>query len=297
MNKEVFERVRDFVEAKYGFSDSLSFSVCDEMISHLVAGELDEFLFGTHENYKEVAAIAHKYQDLCFYDGDSDNWADSVEGPFRMSDELMTMRIFDNFSFLMSISNILGEDTLKELRKLKDMEGYQDSSVIDYLRSTFGNDNLLINSLMTMYGKDSTFSIFTDNQKGCLLTYPEGTLYYYGDGGYKFTNPILLSLEIYSRMHSNSENVTDDVSSMVAEMESFFQKDVDFSQVVSDMSLNYHESIRKITGGKPKDVLELFRDMSGSIPNASWNIDSNPLVQMLETPYHPDPSNQSTKNR
>lgn len=141
MNKEVFERVRDYVEAGYGFSDSLSFFVCDEMISHLVAGELDEFLFGTHEN------------------------------------------------------------------------------------------------------------------------------------------------------------VTDDVSLMVAEMESFFQKDVDFSQVVSDMSLNYHESIRKITGEKPKDVLELSRDMSGSIPNASWNIDSNPLVQMLETPYHPDPSNQSTKNR
>ena len=99
MNKEVFERVRDFVEAKYGFSDSLSFSVCDEMISHLVAGELDEFFFFFYENYKEIATIAHKYQDLCFYDGDSDNWADSVEGPFRMSDELMTMRIFDNFSF------------------------------------------------------------------------------------------------------------------------------------------------------------------------------------------------------
>lgn len=50
MNKEVFERVRDYVEAGYGFSDSLSFFVCDEMISHLVAGELDEFLFGTREN-------------------------------------------------------------------------------------------------------------------------------------------------------------------------------------------------------------------------------------------------------
>ena len=297
---EDFRKVKEYVVRNFGYDEatSYSFAICDSMISHLVEGELDDvlpssvFYSMSSDKKKEVLSLAHRYQGLCFYDGDSDNWLDSVEEISKIGDEGAAFRIFQNFDFLIQLAVDGGENLLKQLSEFQNYDGYMDSSVIEFLRVTFGDDLLLRQTLKSMTSPDSMYSIFTDSQKADLLTYPEGTVYFYGEDGPKLTHPLLLSCEIYNRMHSEPFSVSsqDEVSKIASELESYFHKDLDFSEVIREMSDDYHEVIRKISNRPAKDIMELQHDIHGDIPSTGWMIENNPLVQMLDTPYHPTSS-------
>lgn len=301
-----FQLVKDYVVRNFGYDGNISrsFAICDSMISHLVEGDLDEVLPSpslyslSEEEKKQVLRLAHQYQGLCFYDGDASNWGDSVEDISRISDDVSAFRVFQNFEFLIQLAREGRVPLLEQLSKFQEYEGFSDSCVIEYLRRTFGDDSLLRGTLLSMTAKDSMYSIFTDQQKADLLTYPEGTVYFYGEGGPRLTHPLLLSLEIYSRMNGKtSTNIPqDNINKMALELQEFFQEDVDFSEVVRDMSDDYHEVVRKISNRPAGNVVELYHDMHGDIPHVGWTIDDNPLVQMLETPYHPV-SNSEEKSR
>lgn len=292
-----FQKVKEYVIHNFGYDDTedYSFAICDSMISHLVEGELDDilpssaFYFMSSDKKKKILALAHQYQDLCFYDGDSVNWLDSVEEISKIGDEVAVFRIFQNFDFLIQLAAECGENSLKQLSKFRNYDGYMDSSVIEFLRVTFGDDLLLTQTLKYMTSPDSMYSIFTDSQKADLLTYPEGTVYFYGEDGPKLTHPLLLSLEIYNRMNSEPLKVSyqDDISKIALELNNYFHKDSEFSDVIRVMSDDYHEVIRKISNRPAKDVMELQHDVRGDIPSVGWMIENNPLVQMLDTPYHP----------
>lgn len=270
-----------------------SFSLCDSIITHLVEGDLDLEFFFTHENMKEddkkAIALTKKYQKLCFYDGDFNNWSDSVEGPFQLSDEVTTTRILDNYQFLLGLSKTGGEAVLEQIEKFQEHEGYADSSVIDYLRSTFGNDSLLVATLTHMSNPDAMYQLFTDDQKAELLKFPEGTLYYYGEGGIRFTHPLVLSTEIYQRMEGQQVDLTavDSVSSVAAELTEYFHSDVDFSSVVMDMSTDYQRAVHKMIGVPTTDMIHAIKDMQGEIPKTSWLVDDSSLGEMFETPFQP----------
>lgn len=294
-----FRQIKNYVVQRFGYDDdfSNSFDFFDSMITHLVAGDLDDVLFSNlfvslpETEAKRTLSLAHQYQKLCFYDGDSSNWLDSIEGNAMASDELVVFRIFQNFSFLVQMCQEGGEPLLEQLSKFEDCNGFSDCSVIEYLRGTFGNDTLLKDTLLFMSNNHSLYSIFTDSQKAQLLTFPQGTVYFYGKDGYQFTHPLLLSMEIYNRMNQTTllpySGVVDNINQITMELKDYFQEDVNFSDVVQEMSNDYCEAIRKISGRPASNVFELWRDMQGVVPKTGWTIDDNPLSQMLETPYQP----------
>lgn len=307
---EDFRKIMDYVIRNFGYDtdSSYPFAVCDSMVSHLVDGDLDEVLPSeslrslSDFERKEVLSLAHQYQGLCFYDGDASNWLDSIESSSQISDEVSTFRVFQNFDFLIQLAKDGGKPLLEQLSKFQECDGFDETSVIEYLRRTFGNDSLLENTLLLMSDNDSMYSIFTAQQKADLLTYPEGTVYFYGEDGPRFTHPLLLSMEIYNRMnreplHVSSQSV-DEVNKIALELKEYFQEDLEFSDVVCEMSDDYHETIRKILNRPARDVVEFQHDFHGDIPHTGWIIDNNPLIQMLETPYHPiSTSDDKTINR
>ena len=66
---------------------------------------------------------------------------------------------------------------LKSMMKFKDLEGYKESSVIEYLRNKFGNDELLQRVIWKMFSREDLYNLFTDKQKALLLSRPEGVVY------------------------------------------------------------------------------------------------------------------------
>ena len=53
----------------------------------------------------------------------------------------------------------------------------REGSVIDYLRSSFGNDDLLKDILLEMSEDDGVYKDLNVEQKRILCTYPKGVLY------------------------------------------------------------------------------------------------------------------------
>lgn len=201
----------------------------------------------------------------------------------------------NNFIFLYYVAKDGGKETLEQLSKFQDYEGYNESSVIEYLRNTFGSDTLLEHALLIMSNPSSLYSVFTDSQKAELLTFPEGTVYFYGENGPELSHPLLLSMEIYNRMNESPIDITslDEFSSMALELSQIMGESPNFSETVRIMSGDYHEAIRRITGGKQQSVYELFHDYKNDMPQLGWSIDQNELVKMLNTPYSLVPSDNS----
>ena len=302
IDKKEFENIKDYVTKTFlqDENDLSDFDIYDEVVSRLAAGDLDDYLVSKGSN-KSSLELAHEYQGLCFYDGSSSNWLDSVEGPAKETDRSAAYRVVQNFDFLQQLAEKDGgKDILEQLTKFQDYNSYADSSVIECLRNTFANDALLENVLSQMSDSSSRYQIFTDEQKADLLLYPEGTVYYYGENGPTLTQPSLLSIEIHNRMdvekpiplqeHSEEENIA-------LELASFFRQAPEFHNVACDMSLEYHEFLRKMTGKSVTNVVEAQRDLRGTVPNVGWSIDDNELAQMLGTPYQPIVSDVEKKQK
>lgn len=296
----LFRELQNYVIKNFDYEKDYDYNLAinDSLISHLVSGDLDDMLFSDAD--KSTLKLLHQYQGLCFYDGNHELWLDSVEDYNQIDESLSAYQVLNNFMFLYCVAKDGGKETLEQLSKFQDYEGYNESSVIEYLRNTFGSDALLEQALLIMSNPSSLYSVFTDEQKAELLTFPEGTVYFYGENGPELSHPLLLSMEIYNRMKEGTAEVTslDEFSNMALELNQLIGKSFDFSNTVRVMSNDYHEAIRRITGGKPKNMYELFHDYRNDMPQAGWSIDQNELVKMLNTPYNPISSdNSKEKNK
>lgn len=290
-----FRELQNYVIKNFDYEKDYDYNIAinDSLISHLVSGDLDNILFSDAD--ESTLKLLHQYQYLCFYDGDSELWMDSVEDHHQIDESLNAYQVLNNFIFLYYVAKDGGKETLEQLSKFQDYEGYNESSVIEYLRNTFGNDTLLEHVLLIMANPSSLYSVFTDSQKAELLTFPEGTVYFYGENGPELSHPLLLSMEIYNRMKESPTDITslDEFSSMALELRQIMGESPNFSETVRTMSGDYHEAIRRITGGKQQSVYELFRDYKNDMPQLGWSIDQNELVKMLNTPYSPVSSDNS----
>ena len=290
IDKNKFQFIKNYVIQEFlqGENDLSDFDVCDEMVSRLAFGDIDNLLVNSNSN-RDSLTLAHEYQNLCFYDGDFSNWLDSVEGSVKIGEQIAVYRIFQNFQFLSDLARDGGKELLESLTKLQDFDTYADSSVIECLRNTFGNDFLLKNTLLQMFSPNSIYQVFSEQQRADLLLYPEGTLYYYGQNGPTLTQPLLLAVEIHNRMNAEPMNVSSnhELEMIALELKSFFYQKSDFSDIVKDMSDNYHEFLRKISKESANDIFQLQKDINGAVPNVGWTIGNNELARMIGTPYHP----------
>lgn len=285
---ESYKQLKKIVTEKYQEEELTdTFSICDSIISHLSSGDLDDVFFSQED--EDIVSLVKRYQHLCFYDGDANNWLDSVEGPYQKDEVSATIRILEDYQFLAGLAKVGGEPVLTQLSSFQECEGYADSSVIDYLRTTFGNDVLLTNLLTHMCKPEALYQIFTDEQKASLLKFPEGTLYYYGEGGVHFTHPLVLSTEIYRRMEGQVLPIAegDSVDTVAMELTHYFHKNEDFSSVVMDMANDYQRAVCNIVGAPTTDMITLMKDMHQEAPKTSWLVEDSPLGEMFETPFHP----------
>ena len=177
--------------AEIDFDHTLS--IYDVMMSHFAAGDLDDvFMTDVTEgmNEKEVEDLfnlAREFQGLCFCKGDPEYWIDSLENTPVHDYNMIAYSILESFDYLLGLAKDGGRDVLELLVSLRASEELRDAAMIEYLRTTFVDDRALTAVLYDMANKDSFYGVFTDEQKGVLLNYPEGTLYSYGDNEIKIT--------------------------------------------------------------------------------------------------------------
>lgn len=219
----------------------------DVMFHHLVNNDFaDDYQFPCLEGIskdekKKAMELVDDYKHLCFYEGSEDYWFDSIETIKNSDYDLIAGKLLDNYEFLISLALEGDKELFENLDKLKDVDGYRETSVIEYLRNTFSNDELLCKILLNMSSKNSLFKVFTDGEKASLLKYPEGTLYLYDSDSIKIVSPLYLACEIcnnldydYNLNDEDIEEVALDVTKKLRDVD-----DEDFKEVVSSMSDNY----------------------------------------------------------
>lgn len=175
----------------------------DTMITHFCKGDLDdEFLISSTvldgvslEEKRMIMALARKYQGLCFLDENPDNWLDSVENILIYDYDFVAFRIFENYELLLRLTKSGNSAVLEQLDKFKKYDGFDNSSVIEYLKNNFLNDKVLEDVIINM-SSNKDFDVFDDQQKAVLLSYPKNVLYTDFENEYVLTEPLVLANKI-----------------------------------------------------------------------------------------------------
>jgi len=155
----------------------------DSMVEHLFRGDLDssflsKSLVGLDKEEKsEIFQLARKYKDLCFYMGDAQYWSDSIEGVYLTDLDLVCMKLFDNYDFLLGLAKDGGESALKQLVAFQDGSMPLSGSVVDFLRNSFENDDALKDIIIEMSKTDGEYAGLSDKQKEILCSFPKGILF------------------------------------------------------------------------------------------------------------------------
>ncbi len=222
-NERIFESNKRFEDLKNAtllkYLDNIdldeeSMDLCDKIIYYFCNGELDnEFysssLFGmSDEERKNILKLVHEYIDLCFYDGNSEYWIDSVEGIPLKDAQFICLKILDNINFLVRIALSGGRNSLEFLRIFSDKEYYSDSSVIEYLRNSFRYDDVLENIILEMSKENSSYSVFDEEQKAVLCSSPQGVLFFEEDEEVKYSNPSLLATRINNILDGDEDELS-----------------------------------------------------------------------------------------
>ncbi len=216
----------------------------NEIMVHFANGELDDYYSSpiiddlSEEEKNDLYNLSHEFMSLCFYTGESEYWAKSIDCVPWDDYELIALKIFDNYDFLLEITRDGKRETLEQMKIFQTKSGYTKTSVIDLLRNSFSNDQLLKTILIEMSKKDSLYNVFTDKQKAELCRFPEGTLYT-SDG--KIKNPLEFALELKDEFDDKEEKAYIDVSSSAAlfsELKKIFEK-TPIELIIADVSDRY----------------------------------------------------------
>ena len=248
LQEGVIEEFNDSID--YGDVEDKNVVLIDAIFDHLTTGELNKYyetniLNGLNEDEKNnLLNTVNKYKDVLFFDGDPTCWAESSER-FIEDFNMIANEVLDNYDFLIQLTKVGGEKTLEFLRQLKDQPGYSEYSVIERLRTTFGNDELLEKMLLEMTKDNNLYNIYTISEKAELLDLPLGILYFNKDeDSAVITNPIELARELYNRDVIDSERLDSEKLEDIAETVTEYLRDNDFafSRNVTDLFLDYEDN-------------------------------------------------------
>ncbi len=280
--------------ADISFNEDLS--LYDVMMEHFVKGDLDSvFLTDVCDDMskaerEELFQLARKYYGLCFANGDVDYWLDSIEDTVISDYDLIAYSILDSYDYLLSLAKVGGEKLLQRITSIRDNSEFKDSAIIEMFRNTFIDDRALTAVLEDI--NSGTYDMFTNEQLGILLTYPEGTLYSYRDGRVVITDPLVLA----SRMYNDyNKEITDDLIGEIDEnnyyevfelVKNFFQDDgFDFENAVIDLSSRYRDYLRKSNTIFNGEVKSVVYDGDGVLIQEAWDNGDSFLGGTYDTPY------------
>lgn len=177
------------LDSEYDLYDSLLYKT-------FVEGEFDDVFLSDNikkldkDRRQEVIGLARKYNSLCFYNGDFNSWMDSIEGVTGSDYDLISIKLLDDFDYLMRLAKNGGEDVLKFLNKFQTVDQFRNGAVIDMLRSRKSMDDkkdlyddILETVLIEMSKVDGIYKDFTDTQKIIMCDNLDGIIYRKQDNG------------------------------------------------------------------------------------------------------------------
>lgn len=219
-------------------------AIYDAIFHSFARGDLDNqfesvVFDGMSEDERvELISLVSDYRGLCFYEGKGEYWLDSLEdAPIRDS-ELITYSIFENYDYLLELGKKGGKRVLQQLEQFQD-SGYISSSVVEYLRRSSVNDEVLETILLDMAREDSLYNIFTDEQKVLLLGNPLGNLYTYTEDGVEIKSPISVAIDLYAEDMGNVANLNSDNAADVVNVLRQYLQTADIDNIVVRRSDDY----------------------------------------------------------
>lgn len=302
------ERIKDGIERMRKLKDEVILRYTEEidfdfdlslynvMMQHFVNGDLDDVFLTdvtdgmSDEEKQDLFDLVRKYNGLCFAYGDTNSWLRSVENTYISDFDLISNSIFDSYDYLLSLAKLGGESVLKQLTALRENDKLNDVAVVGYLRDSFVDDRILTAILLDM--SDGKYDMFSNEQKGSLLKYPEGTLYFYGDDAIKIISPVLLACRMYNDFYSSFSDdliidVTDDNSeNVMRRLKKFFDdEDIDFEDTVLILASKYKNSFENSGIVLNNEMMKVIYDSDGSDIQDAWNTGDEVLGGTFDSWY------------
>lgn len=281
------------------YTDEIEFdqdlSLYDVMINHFVNGDLDDVFDASvtkgmsDKEKNDLFDLTREFVGLCFSNGDVDYWLDSLENTPIFDYSLIAYSIFNSYDFLLHLAKEGGRDALELLVSLRASEDLRDTALVNYLKNTFVDDKVLSSVLLDMSKKDSFYNIFTDEQKGILLNYPEGTLYAYGEDDIRITYPLVLGVEIYNNVNSDdpiTEINESDLEPLLLTLSEFFREgELEFYDEVLTLVDKYRDYVRKNDITLSTEVSSVKFDTESELIQEAWSSGDEILGSTFDTPY------------
>ena len=221
--------------------------------------QLESYVFDgmSEDDRVKLIRLVSDHRGLVFYKGQSEYWLDSLEGYAVSDNEIITYSIFDNYDYLLDLGKRGGKRMLQQLEAFQD-SGYVNSSVIEYLRRSNVNDELLASILLDMAREDSLYNIFTNEQKCVLLGNPYGNLFTYTEEGVVVRSPIDIAVDLYKETYNKDITIDQNNGVDVVRGLREFLLTADIDRSVSERSDDYVLNMYRTDASK--DVKEVTFD-------------------------------------
>ncbi|MBR6949352.1 MAG: hypothetical protein IKH54_04115 [Bacilli bacterium] len=225
--------------------------IYDKVVRHFFNGDLDNYydnkLFDnvSYESKIDILNNVRKYNTLCFYNKDINNWLDSVDSIPIEDYNLITYQIVDNFDFLLRLYLYGGEDSLRLLDDYSNSNfANKDLCAVEDVKRNFVTDEILFSTFKELSSNNSYYDVFTKNEKNALIRYAEGTMYFYDNDKIVINSPLALLLELYYRLNGETYDISNknDIS-IIANLTGFFKNEDNFYNNVLDMFYDYQQLI------------------------------------------------------
>ena len=216
----------------------------DSIFNLFAHGELDNQLESyafdgmSEDDRVKLIRLVSDHRGLVFYKGQSEYWLDSLEGYAVSDNEIITYSIFDNYDYLLDLGRRGGNRVLQQLEMFQNT-GYINSSVVEYLRRSNLDDEVLSTILLDMSREDSLYNIFTDEQKCVLLGNPYGNLFTTSEAGVVVRSPIDIAVDLYKETYGKDISIDKDNGLDVVRGLREFLLTADIDQSVSERSDDY----------------------------------------------------------
>ncbi len=220
------------------------------LLKHLLNGELDDVYSNKYicnlgeSEKKELLNTSRNYIYLLFNSGDYKKYDESIDCPIDDKD-FMLYRLLDNYDFLIRLV-IYNIDILEELNKYKDFYDFKSYSIIENIRNSFSNDEILISSISNFIKEDNLYKLFDVDQRSILYEYPNGVMYDYVDGNYMPYSSLEIATNIYNYVSDDDitiEEVTDNPQ-LVNQLTKFIKGDYfDFKNIVINMCDDFYKVV------------------------------------------------------
>lgn len=270
-------------------------SLYDVMMNHFVNGDLDDVFITDaiigmdKKDARALFELTREFVGLCFYKGDSDYWLDSLENTPISDYNLIAYSILNSYDYLLNLAKVGGRNALEMLISLRAFDDIRDSAIVNYLKNTFISEDVLDSILLSMSDVNSQYRIFTDEQKGILLSYPEGTLYSYDSDSIKITSPLVLGVQIYNSLNSDmpiSNLDKGNIDDVISTLSIFFRNEnINFQHDVLTLVDKYRDYVRKNNIVFEKSSEDIVINQDDSIILEAWRLGDEMLGGTYDTPY------------